>query len=102
MERRYSSVDSQSNPGTPGSLEDYSNRRPRSLRKINLEKNQTQGKPDHKLQVVTCLALHFGLIAAHIALFIVLSHHYEHRFVVDWTTRTADWLPTLVTTGSQL
>lgn len=53
-------------------------------------------------QVATIVVVHLGLVLIHIALFIVWSHHYEHRIVVLWSTSEASRLPTVITAVSQL
>ena len=53
----------------------------------------------YKNQVAFTIFLHLVLISAYIALFGVYSEHYEHRIVIQLNE---SWIPTIVTTLSQL
>lgn len=51
---------------------------------------------------ILCTVLHFGLVAAHIILFVIYSHHYERSVVANLDSFSSNWLPLIVTTVSQV
>lgn len=52
------------------------------------------------LQTYLCIALHLLLVLAHVALVVVIVHHYEHRVTVE-TGDPANHLSTIVTAVTQ-
>ena len=55
----------------------------------------------HRRNVALCFTLHAGLVCIHMALWIVLSRHYERALTWDLTTFSKTLLPLIVTTASQ-
>lgn len=51
-------------------------------------------------QAHLCIGLHLILVLVHVALVVVISHHYEHRVSVD-TGHPANRLSLIVTASSQ-
>ena len=51
-------------------------------------------------QVYLCIVLHVILVLVHLALIVVIAHHYEHRVTVE-TGGPANRLSTVVTAATQ-
>ena len=86
---------------TEGTNEFVSLPRPRTSTSDPEVPRRSRGS-DHKLHAAISIALHSILILVHAILTFVYLHHYERRLIVVFTDFTANWLPTAVTTISQL
>ncbi|EKM54969.1 uncharacterized protein PHACADRAFT_208510 [Phanerochaete carnosa HHB-10118-sp] len=66
----------------------------RVLRRLESHHNQRD--------TILCLSLHVLLVFIHVALFVVISHHYEHAFTIRLDSSTSTWAPLIVGTTLQI
>ena len=64
-------------------------------------KTKTSGMSPHLRLQFLCVLLHCGLVAIHIALFVVYLCHFEHSVTFDINSFSTNWLPSIVSGVSQ-
>ncbi|GJE98956.1 hypothetical protein PsYK624_151940 [Phanerochaete sordida] len=68
---------------------------------MNPQKSPGSAQSRHWRNRVTCLALHILLVVVHLALFVVISRHYEHAATFPITHATTTWIPLAVGAAQQ-